>query len=500
MFTPSKYQQRIYDFIEKESGNAVINAVAGSGKTTTLISLLDRVPVTSRVLFLAFNKSIVEELKIKTSRFSNVDVKTLHSLGYSALRKQISSIGDINSSKYRQYVTEQLKSGSYAPTRELSLEQKSEYKSNIISLIDLARVNLCQSAQEIVNVAQKHNLFLIDNEVQLVMNAIMWGRSENGLASIDFTDMIYLPCFFSEIRFFRYDFVLIDECQDLNAAQRTMFLKTIKRNGRFVAVGDPKQAIYGFAGADVESFNLLKSLPNTQELPLSVCYRCDEDIIKLAKQEVPSIECRENAPQGTVNMESRLADVQDGDMVLCRLSAPLVALCIKYIGEGVKAYIKGRDIGTNLINMLKKTNRVRIADAVKVLEKDLARVQNEIMKFTGLSAEEALTHPSYIFQQDKIKAIKVVSEGLSKVEEVCDRIAAIFSDESKAGICLSTIHKSKGLENDRVFILCPDKFLLKRAMNIPWMAEQEHNLVYVAYTRAKHYLGFIKDYNPDSGK
>lgn len=492
-FTPSKYQQRIYDFIEKGSGNAVINAVAGSGKTTTLISLLERVPSTSRVLFLAFNKSIVEELKIKTSRFSNVDVRTLHSLGCSALRKQL-SIGDINSSKYRQYVTEQLKSGAYAPTRELSLEEKSEYRSNVLDLIDLARVNLCQSAQEVAAVAQKHGLFLHDNEIQLALNAIVWGRSESGLSTIDFTDMIYLPCYFSEVRFFKYDLVLIDECQDLNAAQRTLFLKTIKRNGRFVAVGDPRQAIYGFAGADVESFNLLKSLPDTVELPLSVCYRCDREMIKRAQAEVPQIEWREGAPDGIVNDEAKVADIKDGDMVLCRLSAPLVALCIKWIGEGVKAYIKGRDIGTNLVNMLQKTKRVRIKDALKVLEKELARVQAEIVKTTGMSLEEAVQHTSYVLYADKIKAIEVISEGLTKVEEVCDRINAIFSDESKQGICLSTVHKSKGLEADRVFILCPDKFLLKRSMKISWMAEQEHNLIYVAYTRAKHYLGFVTDF------
>ena len=58
----------------------------------------------------------------------------------------------------------------------------------------------------------------------------------------------------------------------------------------------------------------------------------------------------------------------------------------------------------------------------------------------------------------------------------------------------ATIHKSKGLECERVFILCPDKMMLDRAMQIEWMAEQERNLVYVAYTRAKNYLGFITDY------
>ena len=58
----------------------------------------------------------------------------------------------------------------------------------------------------------------------------------------------------------------------------------------------------------------------------------------------------------------------------------------------------------------------------------------------------------------------------------------------------ATIHKSKGLECERFLILCPDKMMLDRAMQIEWMAEQERNLVYVAYTRAKNYLGFITDY------
>lgn len=166
-------------------------------------------------------------------------------------------------------------------------------------------------------------------------------------------------------------------------------------------------------------------------------------------------------------------------------------------GNAVINAVAGSGKTTTLISLLERvpaTNRVRIKDALKVMNKELARVQAEIVKTTGMSPEEAVQHTSYVLYADKIKAIEVISEGLTKVEDVCDRINAIFSDESKQGICLSTVHKSKGLENDRVFILCPDKFLLKRAMQIDWMAEQEHNLIYVAYTRAKHYLGFVTDF------
>ena len=78
-----------------------------------------------------------------------------------------------------------------------------------------------------------------------------------------------------------------------------------------------------------------------------------------------------------------------------------------------------------------------------------------------------------------------------------NRINMIFSDDSKNGICLSTVHKSKGLESDRVFIICPDKFYVKPCMRVPWMAEQERNLVYVAITRAKHFLGFVTDFSAE---
>ena len=102
-------------------------------------------------------------------------------------------------------------------------------------------------------------------------------------------------------------------------------------------------------------------------------------------------------------------------------------------------------------------------------------------------------HENYIRYQDKVDAIRYLSHDLNWASETISRINTIFSDKAQ-GICLSTIHKSKGLEADRVFILAPETMYHERAMRIDWMAEQEANLVYVAYTRAKHYLGFITDY------
>ena len=489
-FLPSKYQRTVYTYIRIGKGNAVIDAVAGSGKSTTIVEALKQIPKGKRVLFLAFNKAIVEELKIKIGNMPNVDIKTLHSLGASLCMRNLDC--QIQDDKYRVWVNNGVNYSNLVPSVPLPDEQMGAWKQNILKLIDLGRCNLVKTVPELEDLSYKHDIDLLDNEADLALKGIQWGERET--AFIDFTDMIYFPNV-KQLKIFKYDWVFIDECQDLNAAQRELFLKCVKPNGgRFIAVGDPRQAIYGFAGADVESFNLLKKIPGTVKLPLSVCYRCDKDIIDLAKSIVPQIEARDNAPSGMVNRNATLSEIQDGDMVLCRLTAPLVDLCMKYISSGVKAYVKGRDIGTNLVNMIKKTNRKQIKDVEERLQRELSRIIGKVVSKQKCTEKEARESDVYKRYEDKVKAIEVLSEGLQTAKEVIDRIETIFSDGNKSGICLSTIHKSKGLESDRVFIICEDKLWFKPCMNVPWMAEQESNLVYVAYTRAKHYLGFVKDF------
>ena len=135
-----------------------------------------------------------------------------------------------------------------------------------------------------------------------------------------------------------------------------------------------------------------------------------------------------------------------------------------------------------------------IADAMTVLEREFGRIIGKVVAKTKCTQEEAKESSMYKTYEDKVNVINILSDGLVTCDELIDRISAIFSDDNKNGICLSTVHKSKGLESDRVFIICEDKFCLKYCMSVQWMAEQEYNLMYVAYTRAKHYLGFITDF------
>src|SRR5690606_17170108 len=296
-------------FIQNGQGNAVVDAVAGSGKSTTIVHALNMIPEDQTVLFLAFNKAIVEELKIKVAMQPNVEVMTLHSLGAKALMNTYNC--KIQGDKYKAHLNEGIRLGQYKPLMDIDFEEVSEWKANINKLIDLVRVNLCNSTEQFEDLAMKHDLNLIDNECHIAAQVVRWGYKQ--MDFIDFTDMIYFPVM-KNVRMPQYDWVFVDECQDLNAAQRELFLKCLKPGGRFVAVGDPRQDIYGFAGADVKSFNLLKSIPNTTQLPLSVCYRCDSSIINLAKTLVPQIEAKDGAESGTVDNDASIRNVEDGDM------------------------------------------------------------------------------------------------------------------------------------------------------------------------------------------
>ena len=237
-FIPSKYQKAVYQFIQSCKGNAVVEAVAGSGKSTTIVNAINIIPSDKTILFLAFNKSIVNELQRKVGNIPNCDIKTLHSLGAKQLMYYLHS--QIDDVKYKAYLNQLIDNGIVHMTSEdYGNDAKEDWKRNILQLIDLGRVNLCKDTKELDDIAFKFQLFIVDNEIDVAWKIIQWGKSHT--ETIDFTDMIYLPVVLN-IRMWQYDWVFIDECQDLNAAQRELFLKCIKPNGRFIAVGDRMQS------------------------------------------------------------------------------------------------------------------------------------------------------------------------------------------------------------------------------------------------------------------
>ena len=131
-FQPSVYQQGIYDFITTGQGNAVVSAVAGSGKTTTLINALNLIPSELNVLFLAFNKSIAQELSERVPKGkTNIEVRTLHAYGYFSLTKSHKS--EIDNNKYRKLLKDIL---SYSEHTDLDFLKQYKFNASQINLVD----------------------------------------------------------------------------------------------------------------------------------------------------------------------------------------------------------------------------------------------------------------------------------------------------------------------------------------------------------------------------
>ena len=437
-FVPSKYQQGIYDFITNGNGNAVVSAVAGSGKTTTLVNAIKLIPENKRVLFLAFNKSIQEELSKKVPNTQNIQVKTVHGFGMSAVNKL--NKATVESGKYRtmlRNIIEYVKTGQLSHIAKydfkgqqlniidcmgiadiLDMENITAYNNRVLALSDLGRLNLVNMSdmsvgcQELDVIADKHNVDITNGEVEKAWYLIKLGTYVTTL--IDFTDMVYLPLALN-LQVFNYDFVFVDECQDLNAAQRELMLKAVKRNGgRFIAVGDEQQAIYGFAGADADSFAKLQAIPNTITLPLSVCYRCGTKIIDMAKTIVPQIEACETAKEGVIEYDYKHMDILGGDMVLCRNTYPLVSLCLKYLSKGIKAFVMGSDIGRNLIKMIEDTqgkSGVWDMDSVFTkLDKERMKIVNSVMRKENLTQSEAEESNAVRTYVEKVQVIELLSK------------------------------------------------------------------------------------------
>lgn len=495
-FIPSKYQQDIFDFIQHGNGNSVINALAGSGKTSTIVNAVKLIPSTCNALFIAFNKEIVKELEKKLAGVKNVQVKTLHSLGLLMIRRNLGTNIEIDEYKYRTFIKKNIKQLSSADFDKMTTKLIQQYTDNVIQLCDLGRYNLAQCEKDLLQVSARHDIPIIDDECNAVLNVMKWGRENT--TSIDFTDMVWLPY---ELTLnpigLQYDYIFIDECQDLNAAQRELFLRCFRRGTRFIAVGDKKQAIYSFAGADAESFAKLQNLPNTTTLPLPISYRCPKKVVNLANQFVDTMECREGAPDGEIVHNVSIKDIHDGDMVLCRTKMPLIKLYMRYLRMGVKSYVRGQDIGLNLLRMVDKTEQIVLNVSLQKdgvfarLYDDLFEERNRLMIKRGMDLEDATFSNQIMNKYDSIKALEILAEGLTSARDLHDRIENVFA-ESADGVCLSTIHKAKGLEANNVYILCKT-LMPSRLATQDWEKEQEQNLMYVAYTRAKYKLGFVSE-------
>lgn len=486
----SKYQNDIFDAVLNTSNNIAIAASAGSAKTTTIVEAATRYskkfPYKS-ILFNAFNNSIVEELKKRLP--DSITCSTIHSLGMQSLIKHYKTSMKVND--YKSFVF----ADKVIEGMRFKRNQKDVYKYTLMEIVNLMRMTLVDVEESAIEeLCNRFDITItngeIDDSIKLLNHLNEYNESiSKNQNYIDFTDMVYIPAIEENIWLKQYDIIFTDEAQDCNKVQQLFIEKSLKKNGRLVSVGDRKQAIYGFAGSDVNSFDYFKNRPNTISLPLTVCYRCAKSIVRNAQQVNNEIEVYEKQEEGVVR-KGTVEEITKNDLVICRNTRPLVALYFQLLESDKKSYIKGRDVENGLIALYNKVKDLDKYEAKIELTRRLEFIEDELAKKKVKKPRE---HVKYINFREKVRIIEIISNKVQYMFEVEKLIHELFKDRVDA-IQLSTIHKAKGREADRVFYiesfngerLIPSKYATQ-----PWELEQENNILFVALSRAKKELVYI---------
>lgn len=524
----NKQQSAVNKWVREGSGSLNLIARAGCGKTFTLIRGVVRTIVEEErgsISLMAFNKSaalefgdrlkaLAEETEDKRfTAFKYVNSGTVHSFGYSAVRYWTSNRVKVDGDKCAKL----LRSFSEADFDVYSVDF-----GPILRLVSLAKQSALPFFTRIddygywEDLAEYHG---VDDQIEYPLDQVITASQEILKKSIsldreivDFDDMILAPLVHN-LRVWPTDWVLIDEAQDTNSARRALAFKILKpKTGRLVAVGDDRQAIYGFTGANHNSLDIIRRELGSSVLPLTITYRCPKAVVKEANRLVPDLVAHKTAPEGIVRSLQRTVPrpsengeiVSDpwfteerptaADAVLCRNTRPLIEEAYRMLAAGLGCRIEGRDIGAGLVKLVTRWKRVETLGALA--DKLEEYRDREIQKWKAKGREDRAQGV-----EDQVEALQVMIGALlgknpgAGLQDLVGWIEGMFGDtrpgEIPKVVTLSTIHKAKGREWDRVYLLSRQETLPSPWARKDWQMRQEENLEYVALTRAKKELVYV---------
>jgi DNA helicase-2/ATP-dependent DNA helicase PcrA len=496
----SEFQRAVFDAVKTRKSNLEVVAVAGSGKSTTLKWLAQLIsswfPGTT-ILVVTFSKRSADDLVSKMGGLAGVTVCTLNSLGWRYCRAAYGRVElDANKTENTLRYYGGFESG---PDGRMTKEEYRRFRSMsgpLCRLVDLVRGLYDGSTPidptdvaKMTDIANRYGVELEDVDEKFWQTfAVVYERVISNTNVMDFTDQMF-QVVHGKLPVSGFDFVFFDEAQDTNPVQMKMAdMIRVNRKGTILAyVGDPRQSIYGFRGADPEAMNKMRGMYKAKTLPLSVCYRCCKAVVRRAQKIEPTIQWAPGAVEGIERVTSEdkfVTEAGPGDFVLCRTNAPLVDHCFRMIRAGRKAVVLGRDIGKSLVAFVDMVQSKHPGMPLHEAVDAYSFTQADKMSRMGREVEAQNL-------RDKCDTIHaLIQDPADGVQQIKMRIDAIFSDEKTPGVTFGTVHKMKGMEAKRVFILRPD--LMPHCMaKTPEQAVQESNLVYVAITRAMEELVWI---------
>lgn len=488
-----KLTKEQYDIINS-TGNIKINAVAGSGKTTTIIEYAKARPRSSRILYLAFNKSVKLEAikKFANEGLHNVKVETAHSLAYKHIVFKHNYT--IRPQGYKTYEIAEIlglqgngeKNAEYIVANHINKFITYFCNSDKKRVKDLNFLDVISDGKAKAFVKRFYKY--IENHSRKLL-----GKMDNG--EIEITHDFYLKKFQLSNPKLNYDYILFDEGQDASAAMLDVFLK---QKATKVIVGDTHQQIYGWRFA----VNSLEKT-NFKTYHLSTSFRFSQDIANLAMEVLKW--------KNHLNGQNAISIIGIGESkgykakaVLARTNLGLLLKAIEYVTEKKKIkhiYFEGNinsytyaDDGASLYDVLNLYNGKRKIIRDKLIQK---------MKNMGELIE-------YIKSTEDVQLgmmVEIVKEYGNRIPGIIKAIKAkhIDSDEKeKAEMIFSTVHRCKGMEYDAIQIVNDfideeglEKIIKDRGDKIDKAKlNEEINLLYVAITRTRNSIHISESMMP----
>ena len=516
---PTPEQQAILDYVSPTGQgfpqSLLLNALAGSGKTNTLFRCLRAIPGAWPTPITSYGRT------------SCPSIRTTHSLGLATWKEKFPRI-EVASNKLRRLATTL---GHFRPTANdppiatstIPLVEKAK-TWGFASEVGKTRFALQEdTTQAWVDLADYFSIpvtpQIIEGARALLAASILQAKTPadhtlptrgkgtriaKGAVLLDFADMLYMPVCCGGI-FPRFDLVVADEVQDFSDIRLEILSRVISPRGRVLAAGDPHQAIYGFTGANSESIPRLLLHHAAEQLPLTTSFRCSQSVIAQAQKVVPTIQAAPWAPVGEALTGEDLHEPGQPiaisalpRTILCPLNAPLAILALAILRASQRVKILGRETFlrnirplvdkasggnpdlsiTTFVTALKAETQRRLLKAPKSAHKTKDSSIAVLALVDGLltSRGAATTHVSHL---------------LSFIDSLWEPETDTTSSEchqppsaQQSTFLLSTIHKSKGLEWEKVGILAQG-FIGKWAKQ-RWEQQAALNLLYVGLTRAKH--------------
>lgn len=495
---PSEEQAQIISWFRDDdmrAGNLVVEARAGTGKTTTIKLAIKQAPE-DRVLYAVFGKkNKLEAVPVFAEEGRRVDVKTLHGLGFAFIKygpwgKDVEPKDEIEDDRIshvlRNVPEDVLGDKTFGAIKELVAWAKNVTikMPTVTELLEMAVRDLDMSG---------------DDDGLNLPQVAAWAREVLILSTekdpggrCSYNDMVWLPIVCGWVRPW-YNLVVVDEAQDMNAPQLEMAIRACKKGGRICIVGDSRQAIFEFRGAVQGAIPMMQARLKAKLMGLTVTRRCPKAVVALAQTMVPDYQAAETAPEGTVTRTEGefISKLAVGDAVLSRVNAPLMGYCLQVLKKGIPARIEGRDIGAQLAGLARK---MRARSVPQFIEKITAWGAKQVKRLSkAKNAEQKIQGVS-----DQVDTLIELARDCKSVDEIVARVTALFEDSidaqtgavnKKPAVVFSSTHKAKGLEWANVFVL-NDTFKCK---GYTTAVNEEANLYYVAVTRAKATLTLVTE-------